>query len=101
MDNRKIYTLFIGVMWTIALLLSVLIMVSGPVVGRVIGIVVICLSLATGMLLPNPISFLGLFAGAAIAFLPPWISGLFLLLLNLAGMVSNLVVWLKHSRTTA
>ena len=53
------------------------------------GIVIICLSLATGLIAPNPVSFIALAAGICMAFLPPWIVGLILLCIGIAGTLVN------------
>ena len=53
-----------------------------------VGIVIACLSLASGLLLPNPISFLTLAVGLCMIFAPVTVSGIVLVTLGAAGMIT-------------
>ena len=63
------------------------------------GIVIICLSLASGLILPNPISFLGLIAGVCVLIFPPKIVGIVFAVLGVAGMLTNVIISSKYLKT--
>lgn len=100
MEKRKVFTLAIGIFWTVLALVSVLLMVSGRTTAAILGVIVICLSICTGILLPNPLSFIGLFAGIAMLILPPVFTGVILLVVCLAAMAANWIVWIRRTQVT-
>ncbi len=100
MKKRETVTLLIGLTWAVIGLLALGMIVMGRTAATVSGVVVICLSLASGMLLPNPISFFGLIAGILLLVLNPTATGIILLLFSLGGMLSNLIVYLKSEKNS-
>lgn len=64
--------------------------------ARVFGIVEICLSFATGIILPNPVSPVYLSVGILLLVLPKALPASILLCLGVGGAIANAIVWTKN-----
>lgn len=90
--NKKTFAYIIGGSFAVAILLGMILLISSKAMTISAAIVMICLSLASGLLIPNPVSFLGLIAGICIIIFPSWIVGIIFILLGIAGAIANLFV---------
>ncbi len=71
-------------------------------VAVVCGIILICLSLATGILLPNPFSPIGLLVGICMILCQPVFIGVIIICFGGIAAIINLIVWNKaHSKWKA
>lgn len=100
MKSEKILTLVLGVTAVCALLTGICFVLASKTISIIGGIVIICLSLASGLILPNPISFFTLIAGICTLVFPPQIIGIVFAILGLAGMVTGGILWLKMNKST-
>lgn len=100
MKKQKIAALLSGIFWATALLIGICLLPASDTGSMVSGIVVICLSLASGMLVPNPISLWALIAGICMIVFPGWAVGLVLCSIGAAGALANLIIWLKRKKTS-
>lgn len=94
MKKKSLILLLCGI-FCMSLVLAGLCLLAFPrQFATVGGVVVICLSLATGLIVPNPVSFAYLVAGILMLVLPKPIPAIILLCLGVGGAVANLIVWL-------
>ena len=99
--KRKILSLVIGIVFISLLLIGVMFVVAPRVFSVVVGIVVVCLSLAFGMILPpEPSSFFALIVGICMIVFPPKIVGIVFVLLGIAGAVGSAILWVKKRNIT-
>ena len=86
-----------GVFLTVMLLgICVLFFPRGAAIG--VGIAIICVSLAFGMILINPLFIIPLALGVLMLFVPPYVSGIILIVLGAVFMVANPIVYKKIKR---
>lgn len=95
MNKRKLITLLIGILCAVALAVGFCMLFVSGKISLVGGSVVICISLASGLIVPNPLSFIGLIAGILMLILPSWVVGVILLCMGTAAALVNLFVWLE------
>ena len=98
MNKAKIILLVSGIVSVCLLLTGILFVVASETFSTFGGIVIICLSLASGMIMPNPISFFALIAGLCILVFPSKIVGIIFALLGLTGMVTSGIYGVKKSK---
>lgn len=98
MKKNKIAALLGGIFWATALFIGLCLLPSSDTGSLVGGITVICLSIATGMLIPNHISLLGLIAGICMIVFPGWVVGIVFCCLGAAGALANWLGWLKRQK---
>lgn len=92
MKKKKAVAYIIGATCAIAVILGIIMLFSPKVITVSAAIAIICLSLASGLIIPNPISFLGLIAGICMLILPPWIVGIIFICAGIAGAVANIFI---------
>lgn len=92
MNKKKTFAYIIGGTCAVAVTLGIVLLISSKTIALSTAIVMICLSLASGLLIPNPISFLGLIAGICMIAFPSWIVGIIFILLGITGAIANLFV---------
>ncbi len=85
MKKHNLLLLGLGILAGCEVFAGCLFLASSDITSAVSGIVVICLSIATGLVLPNPLSFVGLIAGILMLALPAKTVGIILLILGIAG----------------
>lgn len=95
MKTRKNITLLIGIFGFLVLTTGVCFLFVPKTAAVVCGIILVCLSLATGILLPNPFSFVGLLAGICMSLCAPTYIGAIFICFGCITAITNLVVWLK------
>ena len=95
MKIKRLVFLLCGIFCASLLLAGLCLLLFSKQFATVGGIVVICMSLATGLIIPNPVSIAYLVAGILMWVLPKPIPAVLLLCLGVAGAVANLIVWLK------
>lgn len=95
MKKKSLIFLLCGLFCASLVLAGLCLLVFSRQFTMVGGIVVICLSLATGLIAPNPVSIAYLVAGILMLVLPKPIPAIILLCLGVIGAVANLIVWLK------
>lgn len=101
MKNKRLIFLLCGIFCASLILAGLCLLVFSKSFATVSGIVVICLSLATGLIAPNPVSIAYLLAGILMWVLPKPVPAIILLVLGVAGAVANLIVWLKKKSVYA
>ena len=89
MKKRKILSLIIGIFCTIILLGGVCMLFLSKTASTVSGVAVIVISLASGLIIPNPISFVGLIIGICMLFMPPLLIGIVLIAFGAIGAALN------------
>ena len=97
MNKRKIFAWLAGISSAIALIIGLICLFSSETVSFASGIVVICLSLASGLIIPNPISLVCLIAGICMLIFPARIVGIILMLIGLGGGLANWLVWRRKA----
>lgn len=95
MKKKSLIFLLCGIFCASVILAGLCLLLFSEQFATVGGIVVICLSLATGLVLPNPFSLAYLVAGVLMLVLPKPVSAVILLCLGTGGAVANFFVWLK------
>ena len=95
MTKKRIISLIIGICFGSLLLIGMMLFVAPRVVSTVGGIVIVCFSLAFGMIMPEPVSFLALIAGICMLVFPSKIVGVVFLLLGIAGAACNAILGAK------
>ncbi len=92
MKKKQTIAYLVGGFSTVALLLGIIMLFATKTITDSTAVTIICLSLASGLLLPNPISFMGLIAGISLLVLPPWSVGIILILIGTSGVLTNIFV---------
>lgn len=95
MKKKSLIFLLCGIFCASLLLAGLYLLLFSKQFATVGGIVVICLSLATGLIAPNPVSIAYLIAGILMLVLPKPIPAIILLCLGASGAIANLIVWVK------
>lgn len=95
MKNKRLIFLLCGIFCASLILAGLCLLVFSKQFATVGGIVVICLSLATGLTVPNPVSIAYLVAGVLMLVLPKPVPAILLLCLGAGGAIANLIVWLQ------
>ena len=95
MKKKSLIFLLCGIFCVSLILAGLCLLLFSRQFATVGGIVVICLSLATGLVLPNPFSLAYLVAGILMLVLPKPVPAIILLVLGAGGAIANLIVWLK------
>lgn len=93
MSKKNLILLLVGIVCAVAVIFGVYLIITdgSAFVG---GIVTIVISLASGLIAPNPISLVALIAGICML-VSPKLVGVILVVLGMSAMVANSVVWLK------
>ena len=92
MNKKKVFAYIVGGTCATAFALGMILLIPSKPLTLSTAIIMICLSIASGLLIPNPISFLGLMAGIYMIIFPSWIIGIIFILLGIAGAIVNLFV---------
>lgn len=92
MNKKKVFAYIVGGTCAAASALGMILLIPSKPLTLSTAIMMICLSLASGLLIPNPISFWGLMAGICMIIFPSWIVGIIFMLLGIAGAIVNLFV---------
>ena len=95
MRKKSLIFLLCGIFCTMLVLSGLCLLLFSKSFATVGGIIVICLSLATGLIVPNPVSLVFLVAGILMLVLPKPIPAIVLLCLGVGGAIANLIVWMK------
>ena len=96
--KKKFWAYGIGVMCAVGLLVGMVILLLKTPMAITTAIVIICLNICSGILLPNPISFWGLIAGICMLVLPANVTGIGMILLSGAGALTNGLFFTKAGR---
>ena len=96
MKIKRLVYLLCGILCASLILAGLCLLLFSKQFSTVGGIVVICLSLATGLILPNPISLAYLVAGILMWVLPKPVPAIILFVLGVGGAIAELIVWLKR-----
>ncbi|MBQ6819147.1 MAG: hypothetical protein IJP35_06035 [Clostridia bacterium] len=96
--KEKFWAYGIGIMCAVGLLTGLVILLLKTPMAITTAIVIICLSICFGILLPNPISFWGLIAGICMLVLPANVTGIGLIALSGAGALTNGLFFTKAGR---
>lgn len=103
MTKRKCIHISIGVIGVISFILGLILLLLPKAAVLPSGIGIVCLSLASGMLLPNPISLVALIAGILMIIFPAGSSigiGIAMICLGIAMAVINYISWHKYTTKT-
>ena len=100
MKKAKISAWIVGGAFAVTIILGALLLIPSKVWSVTVAVVVICFSIVSGMLIPNPVSFLMLFAGICIIILPAWCVGVVLIGVGVIGAVTNLIVAPRQLKTS-
>ena len=95
MKNKRLIFLLCGIFCASLILAGLCLLVFSKQFATVGGIVVICLSLATGLIVPNPVSIAYLVAGILMLVLPKPVPAILLLCLGAGGAIADMIVWLQ------
>ena len=93
MEKKKWIAWMIGAMCAMALTAGLILLLPYKTVITVFAIVIICLSICTGILAPNPVSLYGLLIGICMLVFPPQIIGFVLLGMGVIGACANWFSW--------
>lgn len=96
MKKKSLIFLLCGIFCASLVLAGLCLLVFSRQFATVGGIVVICLSLATGLIVPNPVSIAYLVAGILMLVLPKPVPAILLLCLGVGGAIANAIVWAKN-----
>jgi len=69
--------------------------------STIIGIVIIILSLMSGLILQNPISAISLGAGICVHLFPPYIMGIVFIIVGLAAMTVSGLLWFRNRKPSS
>lgn len=89
MKIKKMIAYFLGGTGSVAILTGILMLLAPKAFSIATAIVIICLSLAIGIMIPNPISTVGFFAGICMLVFPARIVGLILLAGGMVAVILN------------
>ena len=89
MKKNRVLAYGLGILCSVGFLLGLLMLLFKAPVSISSAVVVICLSICIGILLPNPVSFWGLIAGICMLVLPAQMTGGIIMLLSAAGALGN------------
>ena len=95
MKKKSLIFLLCGIFCASLILAGLCLLLFSKQFATVGGMIVICLSLATGLIAPNPISLAYLVAGILMWVLPKPIPAIILLCIGVGGVLANLIVWMK------
>lgn len=93
MKSKRLIFLLCGIFCTSLILAGLCLLAFSKQFATVGGIVVICLSLATGLIVPNPVSIAYLVAGILMLVLPKPIPAVILLCMGVGGAIVELILW--------
>lgn len=79
---RKMLAWVVGGSCAISVVLGALLLIPSKMWSVFVAVTVICLSLASGLLMPNPISIWTLIAGVCMIVFPAWCVGIILIVLG-------------------
>lgn len=96
MKNKRLIFLLCGIFCASLILAGLCLLVFSKQFATVGGIVVICLSLATGLIAPNPVSIAYLVAGILMLVLPKPIPAVILLCMGVGGAIVELILWWRN-----
>jgi len=96
MKLKKAIAYVIGGTGVLAALVGLALLPASKAVTISTAVTVICLSLAFGILIPNPICFVGLIAGICALIFPSWIVGVILIVMGAAIAIVNLFLAKKY-----
>lgn len=96
MKNKRLIFLLCGIFCTSLILAGLCLLAFSKQFATVGGIVVICLSLATGLIVPNPVSIAYLVAGILMLVLPKPIPAVILLCMGVGGAIVELILWWRN-----
>lgn len=95
MKLKKAFAYAIGAFCVACLIGGVIMIIGNMPVKVAAGVIVICLSLCFGMLIPNPFSFISLLIGICMIVFPSWITGVVMILAAVSGAISNALICRK------
>lgn len=95
MYKKKLIAYGVGSLCAVGLLCGVLILLFGNPAAITSGIVVICLSICFGILVPNPICFWTLIAGICMLVFPTSVTGIILITLSAGSALANYIGYRK------
>lgn len=95
--KQKIFHWGIGGICATAMIVGLLAIVLPENASLAMSITVIVISIASGLIMPNPFSFLGLFTGILMLFMP-MVVGIILIAVSIAGMLWTPLHWRKKHR---
>lgn len=96
MKSKRLIFLLCGIFCTSLILAGLCLLAFSKQFATVGGIVVICLSLATGLIVPNPVSIAYLVAGILMLVLPKPIPAVILLCMGVGGAIVELILWWRN-----
>ena len=99
MRIKKSLVLVLGIVGICAVLVGAIFAIAPETFSTIGGIVIICLSLASGLLLSNPISVIPLLAGILVLVLPSQVVGILFALLGISGIIVSVILWRKMHKS--
>ena len=98
MDKNKLFAYLFGSVCAATLVCGGLIYFFNTPASTGTALIIICLSLCSGLLLPNPISFFTLIAGVCMLVLPAKVTGIIFMILSTIGLVANFFLYRRTSQ---
>ena len=95
---KRAIAYIVGATGVLAFLVGIIFLPGAKALTISAAVTVICLSLAFGILIPNPICFVGLIAGICALVFPSWIVGIILMVVGIAIAVANVFISQKYQR---
>lgn len=95
MKKKTLICLICGIICVVLALAGLSLLLFSKQFANAGGIIVICLSLATGLIAPNPVSIAYLITGVLMLVLPKSILAIILLCLGVCGSIADLIVWMQ------
>ena len=89
---KKIIVYLVGAGFLLLTILGIALVIGPESTDTVSGITLIVLSIASGLIVPNPISIFGLIAGILILVLPEKVAGIALLVIGAGACIANPIV---------
>lgn len=99
MNKRKIITLSAGILCAVIILAGICMLFLSKTASAVSGAAVIIVSLASGLIIPNPLSFVGLIIGICMLFMPAFWIGMVLIIFGAIGAAVTLFFGLKKIKS--
>lgn len=90
---KKIIAWTLGILCTCAWITGLLLLIPSKALSITLAVIIICLSLCFGIILPNPICPLTFATGICILIFPPKIVAIVLLCIGVVGSLANLFGW--------
>lgn len=99
MVKKKLIAYLLGGTLAVAVALGLMMILLPKFFTVASAVTIICISLAFGIMCPNPISIVGFIAGILMLIFPANIIGIVFICFGIIGALANLFIWKKQFKT--